>query len=622
MSAAHTAGVEAPAAEVDEAVVVSPAAGAATAPSPLPPHVAAEIDEFERRAAAFLRGEEDEESFKAYRLSYGVYGQRQPGYQMVRVKIPHGRLNADQLEALAAFSERFCDLGEYPGGGGRGMGHITTRQDMQFHFVPLSRVPQALRHLAAHGLTTREACYNTVRNVTGCPLAGACGEEAFDITPYAQAATDLFLRNPICQSLPRKFKISFSGCESDCAVGAIHDIGCVARVVDGERGFKVWVGGGLGNSPRAAQLLYDFCPATELYPTLEAIVRIFDAEGPRKNRARARLKFLFDRTYTVDSFRARVEEVRAQLPGDAWSFRVLASLPQRVEGEAQRRADAISRAPVAADHLVRGVGFARWKATNVMPHRQPGYALVTIRLPLGDITGDQLRVVARVARRYSGGEVRATIGQNLVLREVRVEDLGALYDELLPHGLAEAEARGIRDVVTCPGADTCNLGITSSRGLGRAVARWLDEQRLHDLPEFAGASIKASGCPNSCGQHHLATVGFYGNSKHLGDDPVPHYTMLLGGRVDASGVRLAQPIMRIPARRVPLALDRLVQRYRADRSRGELFVDWVARVDREVLKADLEDLALSDRPTPEELVDWDQQRPFTGKTGEGECAAV
>lgn len=599
-----------------------PPAGHGAERAAIPPHIAAEIEEFERRAAAFLRGEEDEESFKAYRLSYGIYGQRQPGYQMVRVKIPHGRLTADQLDALAEFSERFCEKGEYPGGGGRGMGHITTRQDMQFHFVRLERVPEAMRHLAAHGLTTREACYNTVRNITGCPLAGACGTEAFDITPYAQAATELFLRNPICQSLPRKFKISFSGCETDCAFGAMHDIGMVARIVDGERGFRVWVGGGLGNSPRPAQLLYDFLPVADLYPTLEAIVRIFDAEGPRKNRARARLKFLFDKTYTVDSFRERVEEVRAQLPADAWCFRILASLPARVETEARRRIEAVDRAPVAADHLVRGMAFARWKATNVLPHRQPGYAIVTIRLNLGDITGEQLRIVAEAARRFSAGEVRATIGQNLALRDVRVEDLGALYDFLLPHGLAEAEALGMRDIVTCPGADTCNLGITSSRGLGRAIARWLDERRLHDLPEFAGATIKASGCPNSCGQHHLATVGFYGNSKHVGDDPVPHYMMLLGGRVDASGAHMAQPIMRIPARRVPIALDRLVERYRADRRDGELFAEWVGRVDREALKTDLADLALSDAPSPEELVDWDQDRVFTGKTGEGECAAV
>src|SRR5205807_2054702 len=277
---------------------------------PLSPTISSEIEEFERRAAAFQRGEEEEETFKGYRLSYGIYGQRQPGYQMVRVKIPHGRLTSDQLEALADFSERFCDEGEYPGGGGAGMGHITTRQDMQFHFVRLQRVPEAMRHLANHGLTTREACYNTVRNITGCPLAGACGTESFDITPYAQAATELFLRNPICQNLPRKFKISFSGCETDCGLGAMHDIGIVARVRGGERGFRIWVGGGLGNTPRAAPLLYDFVPVRDFYATIESIVRIFDAEGPRSNRNRARLKFLFDKLYTIDTFRPRVEEVR------------------------------------------------------------------------------------------------------------------------------------------------------------------------------------------------------------------------------------------------------------------------------------------------------------------------
>src|SRR4030088_3278288 len=252
------------------------------------------------------------------------------------------------------------------------MGHFTTRQDMQFHFVRLRRVPEAMRQLAASGLTTREACFNTVRNITACRMAGACGTEAFDITPYAQAATDLFLRNPFCQNLPRKFKVSFSGCESDCALGAMHDIGAVARVVDGERGFRLWVGGGLGNSPRPATLLYDFLPVSEFYPTIESIVRIFDEEGPRKNRNRARLKFLFDKTYTDETFRARVEEVRAGLPADSRAFSIAASLPQRVDTEAKRRVVATSvQSLTSGADVARGVGFARWKATNVAEHRDP-----------------------------------------------------------------------------------------------------------------------------------------------------------------------------------------------------------------------------------------------------------
>jgi sulfite reductase (ferredoxin) len=586
----------------------------------IPPVVAAEIEEFEARARAFAAGEESEDTFKPYRLSYGIYGQRQDGYQMVRVKIPHGRLTSAQLEALADFSERFCDEGEYPGGGGRGMGHVTTRQDMQFHFVPLARVPEAMRHLARAGLTTREACFNTVRNITGCPLAGACGTEAFDITPYAQAATELFLRNPICQNLPRKFKIAFSGCETDCGLGAMHDVGAVARVQDGECGFKVWVGGGLGNSPRPATLLYEFVPVRRFYPAIEAIIRVFDAEGPRKNRNRARIKFLFDKTYTAETFRARVEEEVAELPSDAWSYRILDGLPERVDREAGRR-ETLSPLPTfSLAGVARGVQYARWRATNVMPHRLEGYALVSLRLTLGDITSTQLRVAAEAARRWSGDEARASAGQNLVLRDVRVDELSALYDFLLPHGLAEAEALGIRDVVTCPGADTCNLGITSSRGLGRAVSRWLDDERLQDLPEFAGTSIRASGCPNSCSQHHIATVGFYGNSKHVGDDPVPHYMMMLGGGIDARGARMAQAVMKIPARRVPVALERLVAQYREERGGGELFAQWVERADRDAVKARLADLTLSDAPSAEEIVDWDQDTAFTGKTGEGECA--
>lgn len=588
----------------------------------IPAEIAAEIDEFERRALSFRMGDESEDDFKPYRLSFGIYGQRQEGFQMVRVKIPHGRLTAAQLEALAEFSERFCEEGEYPGGGGRGMGHVTTRQDVQFHFVPLARVPEAMRHLARAGLTTREACYNTVRNVTACPLAGACGQAPFDVTPYAQATTDLFLRNPICQNLPRKFKIAFSGCPTDCAVGAIHDIGAVARVRGGERGFTVWVGGGLGNSPRPATLLYEFLPARRFFAVIESVVRVFDAEGPRRNRNRARIKFLFDRTYTAETFRARVEEEAARLPADAWCHRIAAELAERVDREQARRDALPARRVLGIDGVARGIRFARWRATNVMEHRLEGYAMVSIRLHLGDITAERLRVVAAAARRFSGGEVRTSVGQNLVLRDVRRDDLGDLYDLLLPHGLAEAEAGGIRDVVTCPGADTCNLGITSSRGLGRALSRWLDERRLHDLPEFAGTSIRASGCPNSCSQHGIATVGLYGNSKHVGEDPVPHYMLMLGGGVDERGARLAQAVMRIPARQVPRALDRLVDQYREERRPGERFATWVERADHGTVKQRLADLALRDAPAAEDLVDWDQENAFTGRTGEGECAAV
>jgi sulfite reductase beta subunit-like hemoprotein len=257
-----------------------------------------------------------------------------------------------------------------------------------------------------------------------------------------------------------------------------------------------------------------------------------------------------------------------------------------------------------------------------MPHRVAGYGIVTVRLTLGDMTAEQFRAVGEVARQYSRSEVRTSAGQNLVLRDVRLIDLPAVYDALLPHGLAHAEALGVRDIVTCPGGDTCNLGITSSRGLGRAVGRWLDENRLADLPAFAGTTIRASGCPNSCGQHHLATVGFYGNNKNVTDEPVPHYMMLLAGGIDRDGARMAQPIMRIPARRVPQALDLLWSRYRTDNIVGQTFAEWIEDVDKVEVKELLLPLQLSEAPSPEEVYDWDQDTVFTGKTGEGECAAV
>jgi sulfite reductase beta subunit-like hemoprotein len=403
----------------------------------------------------------------------------------------------------------------------------------------------------------------------------------------------------------------------------MHDIGAVAQMRNGERGFKLWVGGGLGNSPRPATLIYDFVPVREFYPVIEAVVRIFDAEGPRKNRNRARIKFMFDKTYNAETFRARIEEVVAELPEDAWAHRIARELDERVGREAESRAEVKPQGNVISmEEVRRGAEYSRWRVTNVGEHRVPGYGIVTVRLTLGDMHADQFRVVAQVARQYSRAEVRTSAGQNLVLRDVRLTDLPAVYDALELHGLANAEALGVRDIVTCPGGDTCNLGITSSRGLGRAVGRWLDENRYGDLPAFAGTTIRASGCPNSCGQHHLATVGFYGNNKNVTDEPVPHYMMLLAGKIDSNGAKLAQPIMRIPARRVPAALDLLWARYRTDAIVGQTFAEWVEDVDKAEVKDLLLPLQLSETPSREEVFDWDQDSIFTGKTGEGECAAV
>jgi sulfite reductase beta subunit-like hemoprotein len=311
------------------------------------------------------------------------------------------------------------------------------------------------------------------------------------------------------------------------------------------------------------------------------------------------------------------------MPEDAWSHRIAAELDARVQREADSRSDVVPQGNVIAlDEVRRGSEYARWRVTNVGAHRTDGYTVVTIRLVLGDITADELRAVAQVARDYSRGEVRTSAGQNLILRDVRAADLPKVYDALDAHGMARAEASGVRDVVTCPGADTCNLGITSSRGLGRAVGRWLDERRFADLPAFAGTTIRASGCPNSCGQHHLATVGFYGNNKNVSDEPTPHYMMLLAGRIDENGARMAQPIMRIPARRVPQALDMLWDRYRTSALIGQTFSEWIEVVDKAEVKELLTPLALSEKPSLEEIFDWDQTTVFTGKTGEGECAAV
>lgn len=524
----------------------------------------AEIRRFAELIERRRRGEIDEEDFRRFRLQHGVYGVRgQTDVQMVRVKIPYGALTAAQLERLGDIAERFAP----------GIGHITTRQDVQFHWVRLESVPEVLRLLAEVGLTTREACGNVVRNVTACPLAGVCRTEAFDVTPYAAALARHLLRNPICQALPRKFKIAFSGCATDCAVAGIHDIGAVATIQEengsSRPGFRLYVGGGLGPVPRAAQLLEPFTPAEDLILTATAIVRVFDRLGNRQNRMRARMKFLIEEL-GIEAFRRLVFEERRTL----W-----ASWPSGSPSTPEVR-ERVSLSAASSSELASPAppGFETWRRTNVMAQRQAGFYAAYVTVPGGDLTAAQFRALAALLRHFPGVELRTVITQDLVLRWVSEAWLPALYAKLAEADLGRPGAHGIGDVVGCPGADTCNLAVTYSHRLALELTRQLAERPDVALADdLRDVTIKISGCPNSCGQHHIATIGLYGAARKVGERQVPFYQLLLGGRTHNGEVTFARPIMRIPARQVPEAIFRLVDAYRSERRDGESFVDWLER---------------------------------------------
>jgi sulfite reductase beta subunit-like hemoprotein len=568
----------------------------------------AEIDTFDLFVQRFWRGEITPEEFKRFRLQHGVYGQRQDGLHMVRVKIPRGGLTARQLERLAELAEASP----------RGVGHVTTRQNIQFHSVKPEALTATLRRLAEVGLTTREACGNTVRNVVACPHAGVAPEEPFDVTPYAEATARFLLRNPMNQNLPRKFKISFSGCQDHCGLAPIQDIGAVA-VVGGDNGtsqagFRLYVGGGLGPSPQVAQLLEDFTPAEELLVTIAAIVRVFDRTGNRENRNLARLKFVI-RNLGIDKFRDLVfkerDALRAVLAGKIPPV----VLPPESPRPAPRRTE---RAGVPNGDAE----FRRWWVTNVRLQKQTGYSMVSVRLTLGDVAAQQLRVLAFVARQFSDGWVRTTNQQNLLFRWVPNASLPAVYRLLKGAGLAERSADRLADITACPGADTCQLGITASRGLALAIGEIFRNGHAHWADE-AGLRIKISGCPNSCGHHHIASIGFSGGSKEFDGQQVPTYQVFLGASLNLDGTRYARPAVKVPAKNAPALVGRLLDLYQAERLEGERFEAFVERVGLVKIRQVVQDLTELPRQTeaPDAYLDWGGTERFSIQTGPGECAS-
>ena len=579
----------------------------------------ADAEKFEVILAQYLAGDVEEDAFRIFRLNNGMYGQRQGGHnQMVRVKIPWGGMLPDQLEMMAHLADTYS----------RGWGHITTRQNVQFHYVQLEKVPEVMRLLGSVGMTTREACGDTVRNVMGCHLAGACPHEKLDITPWAEAAYQHFVRNPLGQRLPRKFKINFSGCATDCGQAMFNDVGVVAttRTLDDgttEAGFRVFVAGGLGANPHPALALEDFTAREDLMPTIEAVLRVFNNHGNRDNKLRARMKWLVD-TLGWDDVQARIIKERRLLLGSS-------SWPGGIPAEVDKAGDA--PAGVAADvtptvigqgtpvKITRREPFEQWDDANVVRGAAKGTVSAIAYARLGDVTSDQFRALAAIQREMAL-EVRLTNRQNVAFRGLTEEQLPMLYERLDAIGMAQPGAELVRDVVTCPGADTCNLAVTQSRGLGAAIGEKLEDE---GLAEVGGLRINISGCTNSCGQHHTSDIGFFGAERRANGRSAPGYQMLLGGYVGQERVHFGDKALRLPAKNAAEATVRVVRRFSDERQAGESFRDWMDRAGgAKEIAAGLKELDHFPAPdeAPEYYVDYDETGPYEAEVGAGECAGV
>ncbi|MCX6520175.1 MAG: nitrite/sulfite reductase [Actinobacteria bacterium] len=576
-----------------------------------------DIERFERAIGQYLAGEIPEDVFRVMRLNNGIYGQRQGGTnQMVRIKLPAGTITPEQLDLMGRLSEEYS----------RGWGHITTRQNVQVHYVELTKVPDLMRELAKVGLTSREACGDTVRNVMACHLAGACPHEFLDVTPWAEAAFEHFVRNPLGQRLPRKFKINFSGCSTDCGQAMFNDAGVVAtsRTLDDgtvETGFRVYIAGGLGATPHPALALEDFTSREDLLPTIEAILRLFEQTGNRDNKLRARLKWVVDQL-GIDEVRRRVLKIRHTLPASSsWPGGIPAIVAKAGDAPAGRSTtiEATAVGQGVAVSLTPRDPYERWVATGVVRGTANGTVSAVAYAALGDITASQFRSLASIQREL-GADVRLSNRQNVVFRGLTDAQLPTLYARLEAIGMARPGAELARDVVACPGADTCNIAVTQSRGLAKAIGEALEEE---GLAEVGGVRINISGCTNSCGQHHASDIGFFGAERRAHGRSAPGYQMLLGGYVGQEQIHFGDKATRLPAKNAPKAVVRVVRQFADERNAGESFRGWMERVGgAHAIGQSLKDLDVF--PTfdeaPEYYSDYDETGPFVAEVGDSECA--
>lgn len=599
----------------------------------IPEQLGSEVDLFEGQIELKKQGKIEDKIFAETRLRRGVYGQRYdnglrddgtgqqplafpcgdltkgpdtvwdaPG--MMRIKIPFGKLTAEQLDVLSELAEEYSDS----------ILHVTTRQDIQLHFVHIEDTPDMMRRLAAVGITTREACGNSVRNVTACEYAGVCNTQSFDVTPYANAMVQFLLGHPDVQDFGRKFKIAFSGCEDNpCGLVTFHDLGAVAQVRDGKRGFRVVVGGGLGAVPVQAKVLAEFCPEEELLPLAQAVSRVFARLGEKQSRARARIKFLVQKL-GMDEFKRLVAEERQSLRHDERWTDFLENL-HATDEKPVRRAGALP-----ADTSAR---FKAWAKHNLEPQAQEGYYVAIVKLPLGDFTSAQGRALADLARKYTGDSIRCTVEQNLAFRWLSGADAVAFHEGLVALQLADPGAGTISDMTACPGTDTCKLGISSSRGLTGELRKRLSVMQDELDPAIKALRMKASGCFNSCGQHHVADIGFTGVSRQVGGRKVPHFNIVLGGQWTENAKSYGLVVGAVPSKNVPKAVQVITQHYLANREGEESFQAFIARVGKKEFRkvlAPLQKPPAYDQD-PSYYSDWGDPREYTiGDIGVGECA--
>jgi sulfite reductase beta subunit-like hemoprotein len=588
-------------------------------PGHIIPILQREYDDFKTESTKFLQGDMPEDEFIKFRLKQGVYGQRQPDVQMIRVKLPFGGITPEQMEAFADVVEKYVPLNK---------GHITTRQNIQMHHVPLPEAEELIRELGESGLSSREGCGNTMRNVTGDPWAGVAKDELFDLTPYAGAYVRYFVRHPTTQGMPRKVKTSFDGSPRDRAISGIHDVAFRARVRESTdparpgqvRGVEMLVGGGTSIMPRVAPVLYDFLELDngEYLKVTEAVMRIFDRqEWLRVNRARARIKVFVDK-YGIEELRRQTEE---ELTGD-WVAERDFSIEHRLFADDEREG-----APAAPQSYGSPNGdlseFERFRAANVREQKQEGYVTVEAKITRGDLTPEQFRGLAEIMRAYAGGYARTTVQQNFVLRWVREESVYDVWRALSELGLGDAGSREINDVVSCPGTDSCKLGITSSMGLNQAVQERIEALNVTD-ELTRKLNIKISGCPNGCGQHHVGSIGFTGASIKVGEHTIPAYIPHVGGVFEGGEVKFGTRLkLRLPSKRVPDAIERWIGHYEANREEGEEWNDFAERVGTGELEGLVKDLSMPvdfELETMNQFIDWNRNVPFQVIRGEGECA--
>ncbi|MDT0645404.1 HEPN domain-containing protein [Zunongwangia sp. F260] len=565
------------------------------------PVVENDIIDLEKRIRLFREGKADEEKFRSLRLARGVYGQRQAGVQMVRIKLPFGKVTSEQLHRIADVSDEYS----------RGRLHITTRQDIQIHYVSLDRTPELWSQLEKDDITLREACGNTVRNITASPTAGIDVNEPFDVSPYAHAAFQFFLRNPICQEMGRKFKMSFSSSDGDTALSYLHDLGFIAKMKDGKRGFKVMLGGGLGSQPRHADVLYEFIEADKIISLIEGVLRVFDRYGERAKRMKARMKYLV-KDLGKDAFMELVAEQNT----------ALSKKEPNIEIEKFEAAPPLKEVEVPSVEIEDQKDFELWKSTNVLPQKQKGLFAVGIRVPLGDFYTGGARKLADLVKKYAGNEIRLTLRQDILIRHVREEFLPFFYSELKKLGYAETGYDKTVDITACPGTDTCNLGIASSTG----IADVLEDVLKEEYPQFVNGrdiTIKISGCMNACGQHNMAEIGFQGMSIKIGKTVAPALQILLGGGTLGDGEgRFADKVVKVPSKRGPAAFRILLNDFEANATSEERFIQYYDRQGKTYFYDLLKDIADTSNFTEDEYVDWGHEKPYIKAVGVGECAGV